>query len=107
MYNAFAKPTTPAGRKVISIRIAGKDTGVKGYIENNQTHAVVADVIKAAGGNTTGHGDYINITLPKISGAELDQVQKELIAMQKELTGVKKDLASAKAVIENVRRALP
>ena len=83
----------PAITRAIDVKVAGKATKEAGYLIDNATYVRAAYLIGLAGGTVTGHGDYINITLPKASTAELAAAQKEL--------------AAAKAVIANVRKALP
>jgi len=88
------------GDKAIGIKIGGRDTGVKGYLKDNETHAVVADVIAAIGGEVTGHGDHINITLPaKADPAEIERLKVEV-------NGLKAANAALEARIENARIAL-
>ncbi|NLA04517.1 MAG: hypothetical protein GX881_02230, partial [Firmicutes bacterium] len=100
----YLKPATPTTKlptidRTIGIEIGGKLADEPGYLIDNATYVRAAYLIGLTGGSVTGKGDYIAITLPKASGAELERLQKDLTAAQK-------DLAAKEKVIANVRKAI-
>ena len=95
----------PKVDKNIAVKVANKVTGEAGYLIGNATYVRAAYVVPLIGGEVTGHGDYINITLPN-SGTGQEQLQTELDAVKEELDAVKMELTDAKVMIANVRAAL-
>ena len=87
----------PAITKEIGIRIDGKAVKEVGYLINNGTYVRVAYLIELTGGQVTGHGEYVNITLP----AKVDTKK-----LEGEIAALKKDNAALTAKISAARSAL-
>ena len=101
---AAPKPATPKPvsklptiTKEIGIRIDGKAVKEVGYLIDNATYVRVAHVAELVGGEVTGHGEYINITLP----AKVDTKK-----LEGEIAALKKDNAALTAKITAARSAL-
>jgi len=89
----------PSILRTIDIQVSGKATDETGYLIDNATYVRAAYLIGLVGGTVTGHGDHINITLPKVDPAELERLKAEI-------NGLKAANAALEARIENARIAL-
>ncbi len=99
------KPATPATKlpavdRAIAIEVAGKTADEPGYLINNATYVRAAYLIELTGGQVTGHGDHVKITLPK--GGDPAAVKK----LEAEIAALKADLAAANKRITNAKEAL-
>lgn len=92
---AAPKPDAPS----IGIWVNGKDTGLIGYLQNNQTHAIVSEIVHVMGGTITGHGTYVNIVLPAVPTVELERLEKELAKLKIELEASNKIIAAVKKAV--------
>ena len=90
----------PTITKEIGIRIDGKAVKEVGYLINNATYVRAAYLIELTGGQVTGHGDHVKITLPK--GGDPAAVKK----LEGEIAALKKDNAALTAKISAARSAL-
>lgn len=90
----------PTITKEIGIRIDGKAVKEMGYLINNATYVRAAYLIELTGGQVTGHGDHVKITLPK--GGDPAAVKK----LEGEIAALKKDNAALTAKISAARSAL-
>ena len=91
-------PKLPAITREIGLEIGGKAVkGETGYLINNATYVRVAYVAELVGGEVTGHGEYVNITLP----AKVDTKK-----LEGEIAALKKDNAALTAKISAARSAL-
>ena len=86
--------------RTIGIYVDGKKADEVGYLINNATYVRAAYVVGLAGGEVTGHGDHIKITLP----AKVDPA--EVARLKNEINGLKATLAAANHKIDAARRAL-
>ena len=89
----------PTILKPVGVRIENKDVGLTGYYSDVGTMGVLADVFEKAGGKVTGHGESVNVTLPK---TDLAAVKK----LETEIARLKADLAAANKRIDNAKAAL-
>ena len=99
---AAPKPAPPATKlpaidRAIGIEVAGKTADEPGYLINNATYVRAAYLIELTGGQVTGHGEYVNITLP----AKVDTKK-----LEGEIAALKKDNAALTAKISAARSAL-
>ncbi len=97
-----APPATklPAIDRAIGIEVAGKTADEPGYLIDNGTYVRAAYLIGLVGGQVTGHGDHIKITLPpKADPAAVKKLEGEIAAL-------KKDNAALTAKISAARSAL-
>ena len=85
-------PPPPAVKvdRAIGIEIGGKLMGEPAYLIDNATYVRAAYLLPLVGGTVVGKGDYIQIALPKASGAELERLQKDLAAAEKVIANVRK-----------------
>ncbi len=102
---AAPKPAPPATKlpaidRAIGIEVAGKTADEPGYLINNATYVRAAYLIELTGGQVTGHGDHVKITLPK--GGDPAAVKK----LEAEIAALKKDNAALTAKISAARSAL-
>jgi len=93
-------PKLPAITRTIGVYVGGKKVDEVGYLINNATYVRAAYVVGLAGGEVTGHGDHIKITLP----AKVDPA--EVARLKNEINGLKATLAAANHKIDAARRAL-
>ena len=93
-------PKLPAITKEIGIRVDGKAVKEVGYLIDNATYVRAAYLIELTGGQVTGHGDHVKITLPK--GGDPAAVKK----LEAEIAALKADLAAANKRITNAKKAL-
>jgi N-acetylmuramoyl-L-alanine amidase len=90
----------PAITRAIGVYVGGKKVDEVGYLINNATYVRAAYLIELTGGQVTGHGDHIKITLP----AKVDPA--EVARLKNEINGLKATLAAANHKIDAARRAL-
>jgi N-acetylmuramoyl-L-alanine amidase CwlA len=84
----------PAITKEIGIRIDGKTADEIGYLIDNATYVRAAYLIELTGGQVTGHGDHIKITLPpKADPAAIKALEAEIAALKGKIANAKKALS--------------
>ncbi len=93
------QPTGPLPKvdKNIGVKVDGKSTPEPGYLIDNGTYVRAAYLVGLVGGQVTGHGDHIKITLP----AKVDTKK-----LEREIAALKKDNAALTAKITAARSAL-
>jgi len=84
----------------IGIYVDGKKADEVGYLIDNATYVRASYLVALIGGEVTGHGDHIKITLP----AKVDPA--EVARLKNEINGLKATLAAANHKIDAARRAL-
>ena len=90
----------PAITRTIGIYVDGKKADEVGYLIDNATYVRASYLIALIGGQVTGHGDHIKITLPaKADPAAVKKLEAEIAAL-------KTDLAAANKRITNAKKAL-
>ena len=92
---AHLKPATlPKIDRTIGIHVDGKATAETGYLINNSTYVRAAYLIGLIGGQVTGHGDHIKITLPpKADPAAIKALEAEIAALKGKIANAKKALS--------------
>jgi len=84
----------PKIAKVVGVEVDGKVSGEVGYLIENSTYLRVAYLIKAVGGQVTGHGDHVKITLPaKIEAPDVKEFETEIAALKKKIENAKAALS--------------
>jgi N-acetylmuramoyl-L-alanine amidase len=86
--------------RTIGIYVDGKKADEVGYLIDNATYVRASYLVALIGGEVTGHGDHIKITLP----AKVDPA--EVARLKNEINGLKATLAAANHKIDAARRAL-
>lgn len=87
-------PKLPAITRTIGIYVDGKKVDEVGYLINNATYVRAAYVVGLAGGEVTGHGDHIKITLPpKADPAAIKALEAEIAALKGKIANAKKALS--------------
>lgn len=81
--------------RTISIYVDGKKADEVGYLIDNATYVRAAYLIGLTGGQVTGHGDHIKVTLPEDSGT----VQK----LQSQITALKADVDKLKSKLNQIK----
>jgi N-acetylmuramoyl-L-alanine amidase len=87
-------PKLPAITRTIGVYVGGKKVDEVGYLINNATYVRAAYVVGLAGGEVTGHGDHIKITLPpKADPAAIKALEAEIAALKGKIANAKKALS--------------
>jgi|LSQX01.1.fsa_nt_gb N-acetylmuramoyl-L-alanine amidase len=102
------KPATlPKIDRTIGIHVDGKATAETGYLINNSTYVRAAYLIELTGGQVTGHGDHIKITLPTTPDqTELEELRAKLKKSESDISALQAALAAERQRIENAKRLL-
>lgn len=80
--------------RTIGIYVDGKKVDEVGYLINNATYVRAAYLIGLIGGQVTGHGDHIKITLPpKADPAAIKALEAEIAALKEKIANAKKALS--------------
>ena len=106
--------TLPKIVLTIGIHVDCKATAETGYLINNSTYVRAAYLIELTGGQVTGHGDHIKITLPTTPDqtemeelrAKLKKSESDISALQAALAAERKKIEDAKQRLESAKRAL-
>ncbi len=101
-----AIPTTklPTIDRAIGIEVAGKMTGEVGYLIDNATYVRAAYLVGLVGGQVTGHGDHIKITLPR--GADTGKLEAEIASLKVDLASTKNLCSSLELKIKEAIKVL-
>lgn len=84
----------PTITRAIGIEIGGKLADEPGYLIDNGTYVRAAYLIGLVGGQVTGHGDHIKITLPpKADPAAIKALEAEIAALKGKIANAKKALS--------------
>jgi len=84
----------PAITRTIGIYVDGKKVDEVGYLINNATYVRAAYLIGLIGGQVTGHGDHIKITLPsKADPAAIKALEAEIATLKEKIANAKKALS--------------
>jgi N-acetylmuramoyl-L-alanine amidase len=87
-------PKLPAITRTIGVYVGGKKADEVGYLINNATYVRAAYLIELTGGQVTGHGDHIKITLPpKADPAAIKALEVEIAALKGKIANAKKALS--------------
>lgn len=105
---AHLKPATlPKIDRTIGIHVDGKATAETGYLINNSTYVRAAYLIGLIGGQVTGHGDHIKITLPTTPDqTEMEELRAKLKKSESDISALQAALAAERQRIENAKRLL-
>jgi len=94
------KPATGTGKlptvaRQIAVKVDGKTTKEPAYLIDNATYVRVAYIIELTGGQVTGHGDHIKITLPAKAAdpAAVKKLETEIADLKKKIANAKKALS--------------
>lgn len=97
LVRAGAMPTIT---RAIGIEIGGKLADEPGYLIDNGTYVRAAYLIGLVGGQVTGHGDHIKITLPpKADPAAVKELEAEIAQLKADLAAANKRIANAKKAL--------
>lgn len=86
-------PSAAKIERSIGVVVAGKQADEVGYLISNATYLRAAYLIELTGGVVTGHGDYIDIALPKGNSAELAQLEKIVATLESKIQTAKTALS--------------
>ncbi len=102
---AHLKPATlPKIDRTIGIHVDGKATAETGYLIDNATYVRAAYLVGLVGGQVTGHGDHIKITLPK--GADTGKLEAEIASLKVDLASTKNLCSSLELKIREAIKVL-
>ena len=91
----------------IGIYVDGKKADEVGYLIDNATYVRAAYLIGLIGGQVTGHGDHIKITLPTTPDqTEMEELRAKLKKSESDISAIQAALAAERQRIENAKRAL-
>lgn len=84
----------PAITRAIGLEVDGKAVKEVGYLIDNATYVHASYLVALIGGEVTGHGDHIKITLPpKADPAAIKALEAEIAALKGKIANAKKALS--------------
>ena len=84
----------PAITRAIGLEVDGNAVKEVGYLIDNATYVRASYLIALIGGQVTGHGDHIKITLPpKADPAAIKALEAEIAALKEKIANAKKALS--------------
>ncbi len=97
----------PAITRAIGLEVDGKAVKEVGYLIDNATYVRASYLIGLIGGQVTGHGDHIKITLPTTPDqTEMEELRAKLKKSESDVSALQTALAAERQRIENAKRAL-
>jgi len=101
------QPELPSITRTIGVYVGGKKVDEVGYLINNATYVRAAYLIELTGGQVTGHGDHIKITLPTTPDqTEMEELRAKLKKSESDISALQTALAAERQRIENAKRLL-